>query len=76
MCDCISETDKMLAEHNTTLVTTLFGIPQRVAVSTAQLATGRGKKRAAIMIASFCPFCGEKYGAASPSAVLETPEAA
>jgi len=76
MCDCISSTDEMLAEHNTTLVTTLFGIPQRCAVSTAQLATGRGKKRAAIMIASFCPFCGEKYGSASPSAVLDVEEAA
>ena len=60
-CECIVETDKMLAEHNTQLVTTLFGLPRRVAIATEQIESGRGKKRKAVMIASFCPFCGERY---------------
>jgi hypothetical protein len=68
MCDCIFETDKMLAEHNTTLVTTLFSNPMRCTVRTDQLQTGRGKQKAATMLASFCPFCGESYDAAKAEA--------
>lgn len=61
-CDCISETNKLLAEHNTVLVTTMFRKPDAVVVATDKLASKqRGKP--ALMIASFCPFCGEPYSA-------------
>ncbi|WP_313335734.1 hypothetical protein [Sphingobium yanoikuyae] len=60
-CNCIAEVNKTLAQHNTMLVFTLFGTPSRVIVDTTQVETGRGKKKAAAMIATFCPFCGERY---------------
>jgi len=60
MCSCISEMDNVLREHNTCLVTTLFRNPQVVAVRTDKINT-RVRKGPATVIASFCPFCGEKY---------------
>lgn len=66
MCDCIAETNKLLAEHNGTLVTTLFGNPQRCTVGTDK-ADSKKRGRAPFMLASFCPFCGEKYAKAESS---------
>lgn len=60
-CNCIAETNAMLAEYNTVLVTTMFRKPDAVAVATDRISTARGAKKAAIFIASFCPFCGERY---------------
>lgn len=61
MCDCIQTTNELLErDHNSTLVVNLFGTP-RAFISVTQLKTGRGQKKASLMIASFCPFCGEKY---------------
>lgn len=64
MCNCIAEMNGKLAEHNGGIVCTMFGKPPRAAIEVYQLETGRGKKRPPKAIASFCPFCGEKYGAA------------
>lgn len=61
MCNCIAEVNETLKQHNTMLVFTLFGNPSRVIVDTTQIESGRGKKKAAAMIANFCPFCGERY---------------
>lgn len=60
MCSCISEMNNMLREHNTCLVTTMFRQPEVVAVRTDKI-NSKARKGAATVIASFCPFCGEKY---------------
>lgn len=62
-CACISEMNAMLAKHNGALVTTLFGNPERTCVEVYQLKTGRGTKKPPKALASFCPFCGQKYEA-------------
>lgn len=67
MCDCINTTNKLLAEQNSTLVYTIFGKPPRVVIETAKiLPKVRGRPPA--MLASFCPFCGEKYADAATEA--------
>lgn len=60
-CNCIAEINAMLVEHNTTLVTTMFRDPDTCVVSTDRIKTLRNGKKAALVIASFCPFCGVKY---------------
>lgn len=65
MCSCIAEMNERLKEHNGGIVCTMFGSPSRAVVEVYQLETGRGKKRPPKAIASFCPFCGEKYGFAA-----------
>lgn len=62
-CDCIQTVDTMLAEHNTRIMLPIvFGDQTpRVMIVTDQIETGRGKKKAVGMFATFCPFCGVKY---------------
>lgn len=75
MCDCISTVNAMLAEHNTALTVPIQfgGGPARLVVDTHQIESGRGKKKAAIMCATFCPFCGERYvpEQATPASIEE-----
>jgi len=61
-CDCIRRVDAQLKEggHNTMLNTTLFGTPKCL-VATVQIESGRGKKKASLMLATHCPFCGTEY---------------
>jgi len=63
MCECIAKVNEQMKQHNTMLVFTLLGSPSRVIIDTVQVEAGRGKKKAAAVIASFCPFCGERYAA-------------
>lgn len=59
-CACISDVNNKLAEHNAGLVTTLFAAPKRVVIGTNKVdSKKRGKPP--YMLATFCPFCGEKY---------------
>jgi hypothetical protein len=65
MCDCISEINAQMGEqHNAVLVTTLFG--EQKAVINTEKRDSRKRGKTPVMIASFCPFCGEKYGVAKP----------
>lgn len=58
-CSCVAKINEKLREHNTMLVSTLFGHP-RVLIDTCKLREGiRGKPKA--VLASFCPFCGVAY---------------
>jgi hypothetical protein len=66
-CDCIARVDAMLAERNTRIKLPLIlqsgdwdNTPMPMIV-TEQIETGRGKKKAVGMFASFCPFCGVSY---------------
>ncbi|WP_116791374.1 hypothetical protein [Achromobacter dolens] len=61
-CQCRERIDALLAERNTrvmqvfTLGVNDFGMPWPVA--TEQVEKGRGKKKASLLFASYCPFCG------------------
>jgi hypothetical protein len=66
MCGCISDVDNRLREHNTSLVTTLFSQPDRVAVETDKI-DSKKRGKAMRVIASYCPFCGEKYARTDPT---------
>lgn len=62
-CNCIETMDAALAEYNTSILIpmTVVGSTPKPFVETVQLETGRGKKKAVKVFASFCPFCGVKY---------------
>jgi hypothetical protein len=59
MCTCAAQMDEKLKPLGHALVTTLFGEP-KVCIETYR--ERKGAKRAPKVLASFCPFCGEKYG--------------
>lgn len=65
MCDCIKNTDNYLLEQgfNTALNLALSikdGVPNRVIISTRKVDT-KNKRGPITLVASHCPFCGEKY---------------
>lgn len=68
-CDCITTVDAMLAERNTRIMIPIMlgGHTPRPMIVTDQIETGRGKKKAVGMFATFCPFCGVKYDAEAAS---------
>lgn len=68
-CNCIAEVDAKLAERNTRIMQPIIlRMPgedpraPRPMIVTEQIETGRGKKKACGMFATFCPFCGIKIG--------------
>lgn len=68
MCDCITNANNLFREHNTALVTTMFANPERVVLATQKVNDKvRGKPK--YVIATCCPFCGERYAAAPSQAV-------
>jgi hypothetical protein len=66
MCDCVSNTNKSLREkYNSELITTIGfveGQPSRIAVATEKADTTK-RGRPIRLVATFCPFCDEKYPA-------------
>lgn len=68
MCGCIDLVDAKLKERNTALdvAISLAGAPLRVYVGTHVAEKRRGAK-AALLIAAFCPFCGERYPTEAPA---------
>lgn len=66
---CFVEVDTMLAERNTRLeFPIMLGADQTELpmIRTEQIESGRGKKKATAMFATFCPFCGEKLRKEKP----------
>ena len=64
-CNCFAEVDAMLAERNTRLMFPIVlsaEFTRKPMIVTEQIETGRGKKKAVGMFASYCPFCGVKLG--------------
>lgn len=62
MCNCITTINGLLAEQgfpHVTILRNLFG-PAKAMIETYEEKKVRGKK-APIIQATFCPFCGEKY---------------
>lgn len=72
-CDCIKQMDAKLAPHNTRLAVT-FGFSRAtgksVTLPTILVEKVESRKRGseALAIASFCPFCGERYDAPATNA--------
>jgi len=74
-CNCITDVNRKLADHNSQIVCTLFGQPSRCVIETTKLdPKKRGRPQA--MLASFCPFCGAAYrpAPAQPPLRFQTPE--
>lgn len=67
-CTCITVVDEYLAQHNTRISLPLMfdGSVGKPMIETQQIETGRGKKKAVSMFASFCPFCGVSFEAGKP----------
>lgn len=59
MCDCITEVNTKLAEHNTCVSMPLIGRQQPFVMTEKVDEKKRGK--VPLLFASCCPFCGEKY---------------
>ena len=69
MCNCIEEIDKKLAEagHNTKLETTWNFMTGMVYVKIGvEKADPKNRKKPALAIPTFCPFCGERYATPEP----------
>jgi hypothetical protein len=63
MCNCNSELNAKLAEHNAAIVTTMFSTPTRVCIETYKVDDKkRGFRPPPKVLASYCPFCGGHYG--------------
>ena len=64
MCNCITQVNEQLKEHNTRVVYTLplFNpdAPRRVFLQTEKL-DSKSRKKPMGLQASYCPFCGAKY---------------
>lgn len=61
MCDCIKKANTDLAERgiNTRIETPIIG-SQKAMIRTVK-ADGKKREKPAILFASHCPICGEKY---------------
>jgi len=55
---CFKKANEMLQHHNTRLVVNAFD-PNQLVVATDRIENLRDGKRAAVVVAMFCPFCGE-----------------
>ena len=56
---CLKRVDQKLKSHNTRLVTNLLN-PNQVMVATEKIRKLRDGKKAKLVVAAYCPFCGEK----------------
>jgi len=60
MCNCNDVINDHLAQHGSKLETSWFPESPRVFIKTYVTEKKRGRK-APYMMATYCPFCGEKY---------------
>lgn len=63
-CDCIERVDETLKLYNTRLVVAfalLKGPVSRATIATERIEKLRDGKKAKVVAATFCPFCGKKY---------------
>ena len=73
MCNCIADIDKRLEPDGQCINASIFGNPRRAAIDLIRMdkwVPENRRKKPRLMIASFCPFCGEKY-ADPPAATME-----
>lgn len=64
-CTCIANFNKRLEQHNTRIADSLIRIDgewvTRPTIASEQIERGRGKKKAVMIVPTFCPFCGQPY---------------
>lgn len=69
MCDCMTTMDEQLkgqpSAANTMLVFNLMG-PARAVVATCKRRE-KDRQKPVYVMASYCPFCGERYAASTKS---------
>ena len=61
MCKCLARADKALAARNTSVVTSFNLRGQVFPVIATETVTKKRGSRPALLIPSYCPFCGRKY---------------
>jgi len=63
MCECITEMDALLKEHNTRMgATIVFSKPSYVAVTLmTEAVTPKRGFRPKVVLPTYCPFCGRRY---------------
>jgi hypothetical protein len=73
MCDCIKEIDSRLDADGQCLNASLFGT-RRVAIGlirTDKWTAETRRNKPKLMVATFCPFCGDEYARADAGAQTE-----
>lgn len=65
MCDCINKINKHLEPQNAIITVNFFDEPQAFISLSKRDKEKRGKLP--LLLASFCPFCGEKYKEGTPA---------
>jgi hypothetical protein len=64
MCDCVKDIDENLKADGHCLNASIFGNPRRCAIDlirTDKWVSENRRNKPRLMLAEFCPFCGEKY---------------
>ena len=63
MCDCLSDLNAKLKPEGQCVDATMFGIGKATTmlIRTDKWVHENRRKKSSRVIASFCPFCGEKY---------------
>lgn len=59
MCDCLAEANAKLEERNGEILTTIWPVVRPIIAT--QKVDSKKRGRPAMMVASFCPFCGVQY---------------
>ena len=75
MCDCIDNINAELKPEGQCLDATMFGVRKATTrlIRTDKYALENRSYKDKLIVATFCPFCGEKYQAASRApAMAET----
>lgn len=59
-CNCIDEANAKLADSNSEILITIWPVVRPI-IATQKLAE-RKRGKPSLLVASYCPFCGDKYG--------------
>lgn len=60
-CNCFSQINEHLATYGGELLCNLFGPPRAIVSTYREPKKGGHRKKMPIVLATFCPFCGNKY---------------
>lgn len=66
MCECHVNMNAVLKEHNAELMSNMLSKDFRAVISTYKVEEKKRTKKPPYILASYCPFCGEKYQVEAP----------